>query len=503
VPRFVAALPASRSLTLPAPAGESKGQVRLLESNFYAEWRRRSGVLPALREDHPQPPERLLQRIWQHQRLRRDRLTTLDGQRVQVLHPGFWNHEAGPDFTGAVLQFDGGPPRSGGVEIDLVSSGWRAHGHDRNPVFQDVLLHVVWDCDGATALPTLVLKPLLDSPLPDLVLWLSSDSAAAFPATLAGQCAAPLGELAADRLNELLHQAALVRLQSKAVQFQARARQAGWDQALWEGLLRGLGYKHNVWPMQRLAELRQRLAPREANLPAAALQARLLGVAGLLPTELPRRRSSSPQYLRQLWDHWWRERETFSDCLLPRSLWRFSGLRPANHPERRLALAAHWLHADEVPARLEGWCKKTASDADLPARLLELLQAPDDEFWSWHWTLRSPRLPKPQPMLGATRVADLAMNVILPWLWIRAAEGRNEALQRELERRYLAWPAGEDNAVLRLARARLLGQAGARRLRSAAAQQGLLQIVRDFCEHSNSLCANCRFPELVREWREP
>jgi len=37
-------------------------------------------------------------------------------------------------------------------------------------------------------------------------------------------------------------------------------------------------------------------------------------------------------------------------------------------------------------------------------------------------------------------------------------------------------------------------------LKTAAAQQGLMQIVRDFCDHSNALCANCRFPELVRGW---
>jgi hypothetical protein len=35
-------------------------------------------------------------------------------------------------------------------------------------------------------------------------------------------------------------------------------------------------------------------------------------------------------------------------------------------------------------------------------------------------------------------------------------------------------------------------------LKGAAAQQGLLQILRDFCEHSNALCENCEFPELVR-----
>jgi len=54
--------------------------------------------------------------------------------------------------------------------------------------------------------------------------------------------------------------------------------------------------------------------------------------------------------------------------------------------------------------------------------------------------------------------------------------------------------------LLRLARQRLLGGAPRRILRGAAAQQGLIQIVRDFCEHSNALCENCKFPEMLREW---
>jgi hypothetical protein len=141
-------------------------------------------------------------------------------------------------------------------------------------------------------------------------------------------------------------------------------------------------------------------------------------------------------------------------------------------------------------------------DSNLAASLLTILQVKQDEFWSWHWTLRSVRLAKPQPLLGATRVTDLAMNVILPWLWIRAVEGKNGPLRQELERRYLAWPPAQDNAVLRLARQRLLGGALPHSARSAAVQQGLLQIVRDFCEHSNALCENCRFPELVRQWRD-
>jgi len=108
---------------------------------------------------------------------------------------------------------------------------------------------------------------------------------------------------------------------------------------------------------------------------------------------------------------------------------------------------------------------------------------------------------KPQPLLGAARATDLAVNVILPWLWSRANEGKNEALRQKIEQRFFAWPAAEDNSLLKLARQRLLGGAGRKVLKSAVAQQGLLQIVRDFCDQSSAVCDACRFPDLVVAWR--
>jgi hypothetical protein len=99
-------------------------------------------------------------------------------------------------------------------------------------------------------------------------------------------------------------------------------------------------------------------------------------------------------------------------------------------------------------------------------------------------------------------VTDLAVNVVLPWFWMRAVEGKNEAYKNLAEERFLAWPAASDNAVLRLARKRLLGGAGPRALGGAAAQQGLLQIVRDFCDHSNAVCDPCRLPALVSQFAQ-
>jgi hypothetical protein len=468
--------------------------------NFYAVWRNQRPAADVLRDENGFPTERLLQAVWRHQRLRRDRLKTSDGKTVRVLHPGFSSAEGGPDFRGAVIQVGGEPPHSGDVEIDLRSRGWHAHGHDRNPNFKDVILHVIWEDANPTGnVPAILsLRTALDAPLGELSLWLENESVSAFPEKLRGKCSAPLRELGEPQLAELLRQAARVRLEAKAAQFSARARHAGWEQVLWEGLFRALGYKHNSWPMQSLAETKS-FWSRGAKS-AFEFQVRLLGVSGLLPGELTRAQKSSDTYLRQVWDCWWRERDEFADCTLPRAVWKFHGLRPANHPQRRLALAAHWLGDKNFISKIEEWCAAGMGHNSLPGSLLEILQVERDEFWSWHWTFKSARLAKPQPLLGGTRATDLAVNAVLPWLWARAMEGKSAALRREIERRYFEWPAAEDNSVLKLARQRLLGASSRRALRSAAEQQGLMQIVRDFCEHSNAVCDDCRFPELVRAW---
>ncbi len=225
------------------------------------------------------------------------------------------------------------------MEIDLQPGGWHAHGHDQNPNFKNVILHVVWD--GAAKPPVqspesrrcaLPLKNVLDAPLAELALALENESG--LPENLRGQCSAPLRELSEPQLAELLHAAAKVRFQNKAAAMLARAKNSGWEQALWENLFRALGYKHNVWPMQNLAETKPRWT-RGADS-AFEIQARLLGVSGLLPADLTRAQKTADTFLRRAWDCWWRDRDEFESCLLPRDSLEIS--RPA--PGQSSAAAA-------------------------------------------------------------------------------------------------------------------------------------------------------------------
>ena len=63
-------------------------------------------------------------------------LTATNGERVEIVQFGVWNHEAGPDFAEAAVRFPdqpGAPVLRGSVELDTSAEDWERHGHGANP----------------------------------------------------------------------------------------------------------------------------------------------------------------------------------------------------------------------------------------------------------------------------------------------------------------------------------------------------------------------------------
>ncbi len=443
------------------------------------------------------PPERLLQAIWFHQRLRRDSLRTVTGVPLTVFHPGFWNREAGPDFRRALIRIGDQPTLQGDVEIDLHSSGWKSHRHLDNPRYREVILHVVWEASPGGNPATLEMRSHLDSPLHRLERWHGAGGGSRWPMELSGHCRLPLRQLPIKEQELLLREAALARFENRIQRMALRAAVVGPWNALIEFLSRALGYKQNGWPMQQMGERAPALCTPGLEINTAI--ARLLGVANLLPEEPLEASGEEQEYLVQLQTRWSQDRAALSSLILPKAVWQLSHLRPANQPPRRLALLAHWLADHELQGRLEGWLARSGARPESWIRTLrETFGSPFHPFWSKHWTLTSPAWHQAQPLLGRSRLGDLAINVVLPWLAWRAAEAGKREIEEEVRRRFLEWPLCQDNAVLRLGRDRLLGGRDTCRLfRTAASQQGLHQIVGDFCDHSNALCEDCPLPGLL------
>jgi hypothetical protein len=94
--------------------------------------------------------EKLLQKIWLRGDFNRANAVLSDGRRLKIVHPGKWNLLGGPDFGDARLRFSDTPEREthGDVEVHLRANDWDAHGHARDPAYDQVVIRrtIRWCC---------------------------------------------------------------------------------------------------------------------------------------------------------------------------------------------------------------------------------------------------------------------------------------------------------------------------------------------------------------------
>jgi hypothetical protein len=439
-----------------------------------------------------------VQALWFEQ-LYQPVLSTDDGRTVEIIQPGFWNHGGGPDFTRAVARFrrDDKPDDDltiGNVEVHLSANDWSAHGHHADPAYNETILHVVWEAKPGKAyfpatasfrrVPQIVLNPQLVAAWPELRPLCASLQQRPLPGAVPGRCSPELARLASDQIADLLRAAGLFRLRQKAQRWYWRRRLTSPAQALHEALAEALGFHANQVPMRLVAQ-RLPWAKLRALKPEARL-AHLFGLAGFLPDEsVARLRAEPREWLRELWEIWWKARGPLDYALLPRSQWKLAGQRPLNRPERRLAALAQ-----VVPLMPKLLAALKAHDADQFAALLLGIR---DPFWEKHATLTGTPLAAPCRLIGEERVHDILINVFWPMVALEAPAAADTGL------RHVKAAA---SSAARIASQRLLLSAlTPKQTREALVQQGLLQIFRDYCQTDCSQCHDCTFPELVKSWR--
>jgi hypothetical protein len=447
--------------------------------------------------------ERHLQCVWFDPAYRPAALSTSAGEPVQVEEPGMWNREAGPDFLNATLRVGSGAGRrvKGDIEVHVRPGDWPRHGHGADPRYANVAAHVTYfkGVPEPGQLPPGAISISLKEGLArnrgfafDLI------DVASYPwpvRALRPPCAELFGGMSPRELAGFLHSAGERRMQLKAERMLATAGERDREQMLYEEVLSALGYKHNRMPFRQLARrvpvqtLRQ--YAKGDPLRAYAL---LAGMSGLLP-ERPAAAwdEETRLFIRRIWDIWWKLQAQWGEHALSRTEWRLAGVRPANHPLRRLMAAAQ-LAADKplLSARLIAHVDPEHEQfLDQLTRIFT--EIPPDGFWSHRLGLTGKRQPAPLALIGEERATAIVVNVAIPFL---AAGGHLGPSHQSLLQ---ALPAEHDNSLIRTTAKLLLGRDHNPALyQGALRQQGLIQIFQDFCLHDRSRCQACTLPAALR-----
>ncbi len=468
--------------SLIAVAAITLGKMQLADR--YRQWKEQGFVAEAtpLRMRRP-VGEVELQTLWMAGEFGRE-FTTTSGGEVHIEHFGRWNAGAGPHFTGAEITY-GQFRVKGDVAVHANVEQWGEEAA-ASPDYEGTILHVFARAEGhehGERLPATCTR--LGREVPQL--WLDTTRFEYPPLEPSGAeataCRETLAALPPEQAVEFVEAAAQYRLCRKADRLRRLEESFGPTEALYQLVAEALGYRHNKLPFTLLA---QRFPLEWLRAQGPDLEAILFAGSGFLNTTdfhpLP---GDTRSYLRGVWNRWWPRRAEFDRLTVPVKLWNLRGVRPVNHPQRRVAALAAIVRQWPVLEALA-----TAGNATGVRHFFSRL---GDPYWDRHYTLKSARSPSPMALVGENRVTDLLLNVFLPKAVYAAPAAWED---------YRQMPAPASNHRVELAARRLFGAGPLvkKLLSRAVTQQGLLQLFEDFCLACDGDCARCSLPVQWGRW---
>lgn len=423
-------------------------------------------------------------------------LTTASGEPIRVIYPGRKNDGRGADFRDAVIATSQGVIK-GDIEVHVKSSDWQAHRHHQDPAYNRVILHVVmWNNsqtatelhNGKTA-PILTLNTHLEGP--------STHGAGVAhpPAGFGMPCLETAKGLASHALAELLDSAGERRFSVKAAQFQAELSQIEASQCLYQGIMGALGYVKNKPPMLKLARrvplqiLQSRAQGKVSDGECLArLQALLLGTAGLLPSQRQNREYQDDEWANKLEGIWASSPDTRA---MSEDDWHLFKVRPNNFPPRRIAAMSYLILRYRERGMVEqvvDMIKETPVSRGY-FRLEKELGVTAHGYWASHFDFG---LKSYNPtLLGRWRAADIAVNVLLPFVLAWGKLNSQPEVEGKTCELYRGYPKLAANTVER----HMTKQLGLNSslVNSARRQQGLIHVYNTLCTQGK--CNSCRLSQ--------
>ncbi len=275
--------------------------------------------------------ENILQFIWKYQLFRKVELRTLSGKELQIKRVGLQNFNEGPDFENAFLSIDG-IGWVGNVEIHTTSSEWNNHNHQSNPVYNNVVLHVVNQYDveikreDGTIPETLVLESLIEAKvlerydsIMNSMHWIP--------------CEKLIHTVDPFYIQQWFGTLLFERFISKSAYILKLLDEyrGDWEEVSYIMLARSFGFGVNADAFEQLARILPSGLIRKYSPDRTAIEALVFGQAGMLGVdfqeEYPLHLQKEFSYLRKI--HKLKPMESVS--------WKFLRMRPSGFPTIRLA----------------------------------------------------------------------------------------------------------------------------------------------------------------------
>lgn len=382
------------------------------------------------------------------------------GLPLEVLDPGRLNYHAGPDFLEARVRI-GDLLWCGAVEIHRASAEWYRHGHQHDPAYSSVILHVV-ECDdhpvqypSGEGMPTCILL------VPEGLRQEEQTLVAQAHALPCASLPLPPTSLEGSPFLDCLYR---LRLRRKVAQLQEllTRSEGDWAQAGYALLLRYMGFGLNNAPFELLAfRLPYHLLAKHRD-DVTQLEALLIGSAGLLHVlpagEARERLEQEYAFLAY----------KYGVAPLEAGVCRRARTRPANLPEYRLLQLAQLLHRTPALTSL------LASAEPLPALSKRLRQPLPPAWQGGKW--------RGKGELTATACLSLYLNAFVPYRLAYERVYRTTTDEAWDPVELLATMPAEANRVTRL-----FSAVGAT-VSSALTSQALLELYERYCSQASCGC---------------
>lgn len=421
--------------------------------------------------------EQLLHYCWKHKLFPLEGLQTTDGQPVEVIDPGLHNLNAGPDFFNAKVKIDG-TLWVGNVEIHDKSSDWFAHGHEKDPHYNNTILHVAGLIDCNVRTQSGITPPQVQLSVPDQVRRNYDDLIKTDTYPPCYKIIPSLSRLTVHSWMSALEAERLER-KTKDIRWRAEHCDGSWESAYFVTMARNYGFGINSEPMEQWAFAMPLTVVAHHRDDLFQIEALFMGQAGLLnPESIPERHrdaAMADDYFQKMRREYQFLAHKYSLSPIDHRLWRFLRLRPQNFPHIRISQLANLYYQNKTDlSRL--------AEAETLDAAKEMLATQVTPYWQTHYAFGCESA-KNEKHLSASSVNLLLINTVVPMLF---AYGRHRQDDKLCDRAFdfLESLRAEDNTIVRTWR-----EVGLT-VDNAGDSQALIQLKKVYCDRRD--CLRCR-----------